>query len=1082
MMRFPTSLALTGALSSILLPSIGLAQDIPVLFPRGVQTSPFDAPEPSDLVFSVDSAPGLDTGCTFSSGSPLQFSIEIDRYIGDVDSLQANGLLPDRVRLQMPAFDVDFSSGERDEVFINGNRVSERYLTGTDGTWKLNTFEIPISWLNLPSDPGPGGILVPTSNDVEIHIDVDIPGDNWCTAIDWASISFEQIPLPALFVHGILSNGSTWSGGGGPLNWGYELTQLGIPNSGTGNLGVGGADPLNLGNLDAINDNASEIEVRIQELKARWGVDQVNLVCHSKGGIDSRAVAATSDSIACLIQLGTPNLGAPLADMAQKGLINACINSGPLTCLALQAVNIFGVPAGYQLSTYYMQNHFNPNTPVNGNVSYRALAGQYEVPAGCSTIECSVETALASITGPGDLIVPTTSVVGLPSISSFPVLLGVGDRQVRHSGLPLLTSLGLTGSQRAYGVIAPSLLTCGSTSGTAPLGVPTATIASISKGGVLAAGASEGQSFQVSIGQPEAIFVLQYQGGLMDLTLTSPDGSSYSLATPAGTDGVFASAFELLGGQWVTMRVENPLPGQWDAQVTATNIVEPGGNSIYVLAASQPSELIDFSVEVLEEVIRVGLPITLQAELAQSGAGITGGAVEVSFVLPDMTVDTVMLNDDGLGADPTAGDGLYSASYGPLTQGGSYRALAEAQAAHPVSGGAFERQALFGFAATQNTSRLTGVYADSGVDINGDGLFEYLDIEVGLDIQAAGDYRVFAVLTDDSGNQQQVAVDETLSIGMSTQTLRFDGEAIYQAGIDGPYHLARVRLNEIDPVEFMTVDGDLDAFDTLAYVFDSFQHEGLSLSGVSSDLGVDTDADGDFDFLDVELGLNLAKGGTYAWSARLVDAQSREIDFAGGQGFLSAPNDTIQLRFDGALIGASGVDGPYYVRDLLINGANGATSIASVVHTTSPYLVSDFDGFSGWTTVCFGVSNSTGFPANLTLEGSTSVASNNMNFEVDNLPVGVFGLAIYGRSSTSYPFGSGVLCVSPFFTGLFRVLPVQMSNSSGQVNYPLDLTALPAGGEVIGGSTWYFQYIYRDVISTGPTFNMSSAIEIQFLP
>ena len=54
----------------------------------GPRTSPFDPPPESDIQFVVDSAPGdLDTGCTFRGGGPLEFDVEIARWVGPVDTL-----------------------------------------------------------------------------------------------------------------------------------------------------------------------------------------------------------------------------------------------------------------------------------------------------------------------------------------------------------------------------------------------------------------------------------------------------------------------------------------------------------------------------------------------------------------------------------------------------------------------------------------------------------------------------------------------------------------------------------------------------------------------------------------------------------------------------------------------------------------------------------------------------------------------------------------------------------------------------------------------------------------------------------
>ena len=84
--------------------------------PAAVRSSPFSPP--TDDAFVTDDGPGLDTGCTFRSGSPLVVDVVMDSFVGDVDvnghlvnpgPLIAKGIIPASVRVEMPAFDIDFN-------------------------------------------------------------------------------------------------------------------------------------------------------------------------------------------------------------------------------------------------------------------------------------------------------------------------------------------------------------------------------------------------------------------------------------------------------------------------------------------------------------------------------------------------------------------------------------------------------------------------------------------------------------------------------------------------------------------------------------------------------------------------------------------------------------------------------------------------------------------------------------------------------------------------------------------------------------------------------------------------------------
>src|SRR5207244_2088734 len=120
--------------------------------------------------------------------------------------------------------------------------------------------------------------------------------------------------------------------------WVPEIQKHGIP-------AVHGPD---MGRLDSIQSNASKVGVEVQAAMNRWGVDKVNVVAHSKGGLDTRHYAETNDKVENLVQLGTPNEGSPLADAIEGGTI-AALGVGSFV-----ANELAGGVGGYQLTTAFM--------------------------------------------------------------------------------------------------------------------------------------------------------------------------------------------------------------------------------------------------------------------------------------------------------------------------------------------------------------------------------------------------------------------------------------------------------------------------------------------------------------------------------------------------------------------------------------------------------------------------------------------------------------------------------------------------------------------------------------------------------
>ena len=129
---------------------------------------------------------------------------------------------------------------------------------------------------------------------------------------------------------------------------------------------------------------------------------------------------------------------------------------------------------------------------------------------------------------------------------------------------------------------------------------------------------------------------------------------------------------------------------------------------------------------------------------------------------------------------------------------------------------------------------------------------------------------------------------------------------------------------------------------------------------------------------------------------------------------------------------------------------------------------------AGESVVCFAFPNSTGVIGNLTITGSQSVASNDTVLFGSQLPANQFGIFLYGQGSTGSFVSNGVFCLggAPFFR-----LPIRFVDAFGFVNYNLDLTSLPVGGDILQGETWNFQFWHRE---NGGLSNFSETLAYPF--
>jgi hypothetical protein len=236
----------------------------------------------------------------------------------------------------------------------------------------------------------------------------------------------------------------------------------------------------------------------------------------------------------------------------------------------------------------------------------------------------------------------------------------------------------------------------------------------------------------------------------------------------------------------------------------------------------------------------------------------------------------------------------------------------------------------------------TSDYTDYGIDIDGDGLYEYLTIDVGVSVLAAGNYSLMGYLYDANGTEIVWTTNLThLDSGNPTVQLNFDGKTICKHGIDGPYHLNYLGIYDENHKQIARV---LDAYATSAYNYTDFQAPLAVFTSDYADYGIDTDGDGLYDYLTIDVGVNVITPGNYSLMGYLYDANGSEVVWSIDYGSLDVGNHTLHLDFDGKAIQMHGVNGPYYLRHLLLSSGENWTfaDYISDAYNTSAYNYSDF--------------------------------------------------------------------------------------------------------------------------------------------
>ena len=303
-------------------------------------------------------------------------------------------------------------------------------------------------------------------------------------------------------------------------------------------------------------------------------------------------------------------------------------------------------------------------------------------------------------------------------------------------------------------------------------------------------------------------------------------------------------------------------------------------------------------------------------------------------------------------------------------------------------------------------------YSDHGEDTNSNGQFDLLVIEPQLEVTTAGDYTIEASLYDANGNEiQGTIITQTLTTGENAFRLEFSGPAIHDNGVDGPFYLRYVALRESEYLDYSE-----DAFATSAYSFTEFEAPlvpAVALTGVYSDSAVDSDDNGLYNYLDVNVEILVVTSGTYDLNARLMDGLGREIAWADTSATISAEvPQTLTLRYDGAAIGANAVNGPFVLQDVHVYDHDDVTrsDTAYQPYQTPSYQATQFEGYAARSFPTADIIDVVPDPRHTAVndvtitfsEAVTGVDISDFSLSRDGTAVNISGLAVTSIDSTQY--------------------------------------------------------------------------------
>lgn len=824
----------------------------------------------------------------FRDASPLDFAIDVDDNFGPVDSaghpVPGNALYGITGRITVRVFDVDDDAPSTPEV-------DHLYVNGELlGTLSGADNQWSINTFEFPLT----NLRLPTTSNPDgqndFHVDIDTTNSGWAVEVDWAELRLNEDSRPLAMIHGYTSSGGTWD----------SFKEYVDENSQSINV----EDIITPTHSSTnIESSVAEVEPRINELLTSAGAHHLDVVAHSMGGLISRLYAWDNPSrVDKLIMIATPNGGTELADV-----VCFLVDAGPFAS-AIWFGQVFddqfGPCAGpqdaaFQLQTDYVRNVFNVQVRDRKGTEYWVIGGA--IPEGEDR-----PFGFDAFPGADDGIVSLDSAQYL--------LMGRPDHPGKHR---LLATLPLEhGALIQQGSEAMPRSVC------ELYGEQCA--------------AQSMSLMQAQVAEPSDLVIREIDG-----TQVAPSGNgTVDLAFEGAAAATVVLISDHLDDITPTLSGATFAPGKlFETDVLVAQLASPADGQLQIANAGP---------ETASVVAIVGVPagraldVTTSEILTDpsSSADITisltdAGTDEIAaaqVAAPSGAVTTVTLIESAAGN--------WTGSFAP-TEPGVHSVAAWVEGSRPRFDSTL-------FTVSSGVAQLTGAFSEQ-LEGAEDGLADALVIAPELTVSAAGRYRLAADLADASGAViGSAGAVADVAQGTSAVDLEFDGRAIFEAGIDGPFRIVNVVLSRDDAG--LTLEDQIGELgSTASYDHRAFDHFPILFDRASFvDSGVDANSDGIFESLQVDFSVNVEVAGTYALNARLLAPDGTEVAEAQSTPSLATGANALALRFDAESIAAAGLDGPYTVADLSLYPLANADQLGYLVtaHTTAAYTAAQFGALS----------------------------------------------------------------------------------------------------------------------------------------
>ncbi|MFX0085602.1 MAG: NosD domain-containing protein, partial [Candidatus Hodarchaeota archaeon] len=255
----------------------------------------------------------------------------------------------------------------------------------------------------------------------------------------------------------------------------------------------------------------------------------------------------------------------------------------------------------------------------------------------------------------------------------------------------------------------------------------------------------------------------------------------------------------------------------------------------------------------------------------------------------------------------------------------------------------------------EETSVIIVGFSDAGYDVNGDDLFEFIIFEVTIEVQHEGQYYLTLLLESNNPYSLKTAKitgswDGFLNTGLETVEIYIHVTSlystIYSTKLNGSLSVDMAYIHEASWSWQKYHHFIIDAYNTSFYHFSQFSPPSIYLTGNYNDRGYDTDADGLFNLLIIDVEF-------YVTMSMIVDIQFELSTAEGGNSLneivrrdLEVGIHTLSVTFNAVAefsLYSQQLDSSYWINKIEVSDEWSEVSLIHFPYVTRVYNYTEFD-------------------------------------------------------------------------------------------------------------------------------------------